>query len=90
MIPDQNGGENGGDRIGVGVLLNAGFNVLTWDPRGFGGSGGVAQFDSVDYEARDVQRLVDYVAQQPEAQLDAPGDPRAGMGFRLQVRVGQR
>ena len=22
--------------VGVGVLRNAGYNVLTWDPRGFG------------------------------------------------------
>jgi hypothetical protein len=31
------------------------------------------------FEGRDVSALVDYVAAQPEAQLDAAGDPRAGM-----------
>lgn len=73
--PDQ----NGGSRIGTLNLRNAGYNVVTWDPRGFGGSGGTAMFDSVAYEARDVQALIDYVATQPEALLDAPGDPRVGM-----------
>jgi ABC-2 type transport system ATP-binding protein len=70
---------NGGDRIGIANLLNGAFNVLTWNPRGFGGSGGVSRFDSPAYEARDVQALVGYVAAQPEALLDGPGDPRVGM-----------
>ena len=64
---------------GVGVFRRAGYNVLTWDPRGFGESGGTVQVDSPDYEGRDVQALISYVAQQPEAKLDAPGDPRVGM-----------
>lgn len=68
-----------GDRIGSANLRNAGFNVVTWDPRGFGGSGGIAMFDSPAFEGRDVQALVDYVAEQREALLDAPGDPRVGM-----------
>ena len=32
-----------------------------------------------DYEGRDVQALIDYLARQPEAQLDSAGDPRVGM-----------
>jgi ABC-2 type transport system ATP-binding protein len=71
--------QNGGDRIGVARLLADGFNVVTWDPRGFGRSGGTATFDSAAFEGRDVQALVDFVAAQPEALLDAPGDPRIGM-----------
>ena len=67
------------DQIGIITLRNAGFNVITWDPRGLGGSGGEVMFNSPDYEARDVQALIDYVARQPEALLDAPGDPRIGM-----------
>ena len=39
-----------------------GYNVLTWDPRGFGASTGVATVDSVDHEARDVQALLDWLA----------------------------
>jgi len=65
--------------IGLAPLRKAGYNVLTWDPRGFGNSGGTAEVDSADAEGRDVQALIDWVAQQPEAQLDGPGDPRVGM-----------
>ena len=68
-----------GERLGISDMRNAGFNVLTWDPRGFGGSGGTAQFDSPAFEGRDVQALIDYVATAPEALLDGPGDPRVGM-----------
>ncbi len=64
---------------GVGPFRHAGYNVLTWDPRGFGQSGGTVQSDSPQYEGRDVQALISYVAQQPEASLDGPGDPRVGM-----------
>ena len=64
---------------GTGVFRRAGYNVLTWDPRGFGQSGGTVQVDSPQYEGRDVQALIDYVASQPEAQLDRAGDPRVGM-----------
>ena len=65
--------------VGLAPLLKAGYNVLTWDPRGFGASGGTAQVDSPDAEGRDVQALIDYVARQPEAQLDGPNDARVGM-----------
>ena len=70
---------NLGDRIGTLNLRNDGYNVVTWDPRGFGSSGGVSTFDSPAFEGRDVSALVDYIAAQPEAQLDATGDPRVGM-----------
>ena len=63
----------------VQALRAAGYNVLTWDPRGFGDSGGDVELDSPAYEARDVSALIDRIAQQPEAQLDAPNDPRLGM-----------
>ena len=65
--------------VGIAALRRAGYNVLTWDPRGFGASGGEAKWDSPDYEARDVQALLDALAGLPEAQLDEPGDPRVGM-----------
>jgi ABC-2 type transport system ATP-binding protein len=63
----------------VSALLAGGYNVLTWDPRGFGDSGGNVELDSPAFEARDVSALIDRIAQQPEAQLDHPGDPRLGM-----------
>lgn len=65
--------------VGVGPLRTAGYNVVTWDPRGFGGSGGEAEVDSADFEARDVSAILDWVAQQPEVRLDGAGDPRVGM-----------
>jgi ABC-2 type transport system ATP-binding protein len=78
---DAEGGEND-DTSGfmqVGDLRRAGWNVLTWDARGFGRSGGDAHVDSAQFEARDVMALIDYVADQPEAALDRAGDPRVGM-----------
>ena len=70
------------DAVGSATWRREGYNVLTWDPRGLGGSGGIVMFDSPAFEGRDVQALVDFVAGQPEALLDARGDPRVGMsGF---------
>ncbi|HVE67513.1 MAG TPA: CocE/NonD family hydrolase [Solirubrobacteraceae bacterium] len=63
----------------IETFTAAGYNVLTFDARGFWRSGGTAQVDSPEVEARDMQRLIDYVAAQPEAITDAPGDPRVGM-----------
>jgi ABC-2 type transport system ATP-binding protein len=68
--------QNGGS---VGPFRSEGYNVLTWDPRGFGGSGGTVMIDHPEFEGRDAQALIDYIAQQPEARLDGPGDPRLGM-----------
>jgi ABC-2 type transport system ATP-binding protein len=65
--------------VGIGPLREAGYNVLTWDPRGFGDSSGTVESDGPDFEARDVQALMDFVATQPEALLDGPKDPRVGM-----------
>ena len=65
--------------VTIATLRNAGYNVLTWDPRGFGASTGQATVDSVDHEARDVQQLLTWVAAQPAALVDGPGDPRSGM-----------
>jgi ABC-2 type transport system ATP-binding protein len=76
--PDATSSEITGN-VGVGPLRRAGFNVLTWDSRGFGDSGGIVSVDGPDFEGRDVQALLSWLAAQPEAELDAPGDPRAGM-----------
>ncbi len=65
--------------IDIRSLQAAGYNVLTWDPRGFGASTGVAQVNSVDAEARDVQQLLDWISTKPEVQLDAERDPTVGM-----------
>ncbi len=62
-----------------GEYAAAGYNVLTWDARGFGGSGGTVMIDHPEFEARDAQALIDFIAAQPESALDAPGDPVVGM-----------
>ncbi len=64
---------------GIGTLRRAGFNVVTWDPRGFGSSGGTVEVDSPQYEGRDVSAIITWLAHQPQALLDRPGDPRVGM-----------
>jgi ABC-2 type transport system ATP-binding protein len=76
--PDSATTESGGG-VGLGPLRRAGFNVLTWDSRGFGQSGGTVEIDSKDFEGRDVHALLDWLAKQPEARLDKRGDPRVGM-----------
>jgi ABC-2 type transport system ATP-binding protein len=65
--------------IGLGPLRRAGYNVLTWDPRGFGQSGGESKVDSVHFEARDVQAIVDYLARRGDVRLERRGDPVVGM-----------
>jgi ABC-2 type transport system ATP-binding protein len=55
---------------GISNFISHGYNVLTWDPRGFGQSGGTVEIDDPRYEGRDVQALIDWVAKQPEAQMD--------------------
>ena len=69
----------GGGTVGIGPLRRAGYNVVTWDPRGFGTSTGVVQIDSPRFEGRDVSALLDFVARQPEALVDRGRDPRVGM-----------
>ena len=60
-------------------LARAGFAVLTWSARGFGRSTGQVALDSPDYEVRDVEQLVSWLARQPRVLLDGPGDPRVGI-----------
>lgn len=60
-------------------LADRGYAVLTWTARGFGASGGEIHLDSPDYEVRDAQRLLDWLARRPEVRIDAAGDPRVGV-----------
>jgi ABC-2 type transport system ATP-binding protein len=79
------GGDTNTTAVGIFGALNiaslraAGYNVLTWDPRGFGQSAGTVEVDSPDFEARDVSSMLDWIATRPGVLLDAPGDPRVGM-----------
>ncbi len=65
--------------LSISQLWQGGFNVLTWDPRGFGHSTGAAEVDSPNDEGRDVSAMINWVAQQPGVELDRPGVPRVGM-----------
>lgn len=68
-----------GGTIGVAPLVAAGYNVVSWNPRGFHTSTGKAEADSLLFEARDASAIISWVAKQSWAQLDRPGDPRMGM-----------
>ncbi|MFI5932554.1 alpha/beta fold hydrolase [Actinoplanes sp. NPDC051494] len=61
------------------ALADRGYAVLTWTARGFGRSGGEIHLDSPDYEVKDAQRLLDWLAARPEVRTDATGDPRVGV-----------
>jgi ABC-2 type transport system ATP-binding protein len=55
-------------------LIANGYAELTWDPRGFGQSGGVAEVDSPGAEGRDVSALIDKVLTgRPEIAVDLGG-----------------
>lgn len=74
---DEGGALFGG--ASIPSLHDAGYHVLTWDPRGFGESGGAASVNDPELEGRDVQTLIDWVSDRPEALLDGDADPRLGM-----------
>jgi len=65
--------------LSIGSLWQGGFNVLTWDPRGFGKSAGEAEVDSPSYEGRDITAIINWLAAQHGVELDRPGVPRVGM-----------
>lgn len=65
--------------ISVGTLRYAGYNVVTWDPRGEWNSGGRLELNAAEFEGRDMSAIIDWLATQPEVLLDSPGDPRLGM-----------
>ncbi|MCX5263639.1 CocE/NonD family hydrolase [Streptomyces sp. NBC_00199] len=60
-------------------LARDGYAVLTWSARGFGESTGRIGLNDPKGEVADVSRLIDWLAKQPEVQLDKPGDPRVGV-----------
>ncbi len=60
-------------------LAGRGYAVLTYTAEGFGRSGGQIHLNNPDYEIRDAQGLLDWLAARPEIQLDAAGDPRVGV-----------
>ncbi|WP_341717862.1 alpha/beta fold hydrolase [Micromonospora sp. FIMYZ51] len=73
------GGTKDSVRSDAEEFADRGYAVLTWTARGFGRSGGQIHLDNPDYEVRDAQRLLDWLAERPEVRTDAAGDPRVGV-----------
>jgi len=68
--------------VGPATLIADGYNVITWDSRGWYASGGQVNDDSPAYEGRDVSAIINWLATQPAAELKGPNDPVVGMtGF---------
>jgi ABC-2 type transport system ATP-binding protein len=69
----------GADMLGPSQLNAEGYNVITWDNRGWYGSGGQINIDSPQVEGRDVTALINWLATLPGAKLKGPNDPVVGM-----------
>jgi ABC-2 type transport system ATP-binding protein len=81
-IMEGPGWGSAGDTSPDSNLIAAGYAELTWDPRGFGQSGGVAEVDAPSAEGRDASALIDQVLTgRPEIVTDQcgrDGQPRYG------------
>ncbi|GAA4800883.1 CocE/NonD family hydrolase [Streptomyces ziwulingensis] len=73
------GGSKNDVRAQAERLARDGYAVLTWSARGFGRSTGKIGLNAPDGEVADVSRLIDWLAKQPQVELDEAGDPRVGM-----------
>nr|WSZ96055.1 alpha/beta fold hydrolase [Streptomyces sp. NBC_00857] len=73
------GGSKNDVRAQAEKLARDGYAVLTWSARGFGKSTGEIGLNDPDHEVKDVSRMIDWLARQPEVRLDGKGDPRVGM-----------
>ncbi|MEU4260579.1 alpha/beta fold hydrolase [Streptomyces argenteolus] len=73
------GGSKNDVRAQAEKLAADGYAVMTWSARGFGKSSGEITLNAPDAEVRDVSGLIDWLADRPEVELDAKGDPRVGV-----------
>ncbi|TXS55252.1 alpha/beta fold hydrolase [Streptomyces sp. t39] len=73
------GGSKDDVRAQAEKLARDGYAVLTWSARGFGASTGRIGLNDPAHEVKDVSRLIDWLAERPEVELDAEGDPRVGI-----------
>ncbi|WP_406353949.1 alpha/beta fold hydrolase [Streptomyces sp. NBC_01635] len=73
------GGSKNDVRQQAEELAREGYAVLTWSARSFGKSTGKIGLNDPKGEVADVSRLIDWLAEQPEVELDKDGDPRLGM-----------
>ncbi len=67
--------------IWVGSTRNAGYNVITWDPRGEWNSGGILQGNNPFYEGRDVSAILDWATANTPAQTDDTGIAVGMLGY---------
>jgi ABC-2 type transport system ATP-binding protein len=61
------------------ALHARGYVVIAWSARGHGASGGRIHLNDPAYEITDARALLDLAAERGDVELDAPGDPRAGV-----------
>ena len=67
---------------GINYLRAAGYNVVTWDPRGEFDSTGRLELDSPEYEGQDVKNIITWVTANTgytHQDVDDSGDPWIGM-----------
>ncbi|WP_404389305.1 alpha/beta fold hydrolase [Humibacillus xanthopallidus] len=73
----------GGSKDSLTTQANAlharGYVVMAWSARGHGASGGRIHLNDPAYEITDARALLDLAAERGDVELDAPGDPRAGV-----------
>jgi ABC-2 type transport system ATP-binding protein len=68
--------------VGPAALANDGYNVVTWDPRGWYESGGQVNLDNPNIEGRDVTAIINWLATQQGVKLKEANYPVVGMtGF---------
>ncbi|MFE9723603.1 alpha/beta fold hydrolase [Streptomyces sp. NPDC005794] len=73
------GGSKNEVRAQAEKLAADGYAVMTWSARGFGRTSGEITLNAPDGEVKDVSGLIDWLAERPEVELDAKGDPRVGV-----------
>jgi ABC-2 type transport system ATP-binding protein len=79
LLPHGFGGSKDSVSAQATELAQRGFVVLAYSARGFGHSTGQIALNSLDYEVRDAQKLLDWLATRQEVQTDGPGDPKVGV-----------
>jgi ABC-2 type transport system ATP-binding protein len=57
-------------------FADRGYAVLAWTAEGFGRSGGQIHLDNPDYEVRDAQRLIDWLAARADIAKNGANDPK--------------
>ena len=57
-------------------LAGQGYAVLTWTAQGFGRSTGEIHLNNPDWEVKDAQRLIDWLADRPEIDRQSSDDPK--------------